>query len=153
MWFSPFSILAHFTHFLNYLAMILSKIPSQSHDAFCLIDLCSFISLFFSLERRNDEENVLGIHFWQSHELCFHLLEKCLTFFLYFINTMCKSFRILMESNFPLMQAINVIFFWNCASKTNSTGPPLHSQIPPTNQGSPVLGVWDGDLKLPLRET
>lgn len=75
----------------------------------------------------------------QSCELCFKLLVKCLTFFLHFINIMCKSFRILMESNFPLIQAIKCHFLLKLCPRNKQYRTPLHSKIPPTNQHSPML--------------
>lgn len=75
----------------------------------------------------------------QSRELCFKLLVKCLTFFLYFINIMCKSVRILMESTFPLIQAIKCHFVLKPCPRNKQYRTPLPSQIPPTNHRSPML--------------
>lgn len=55
---------------------------------------------------------------------------------------MCKSFRILMESNFPLMPAIKCHFLLKLCLRNKQYGTPSHSQILPTNQrGSPGLGM------------
>lgn len=142
-------LLAHSVPSLKYLEMYYQKVPSRPHDAFCLIDLrpvihpspalALFIYLFFFPFRKKKRWRKCS---WNSflaecYELCFKLLVKCLTFFLRFINIMCKSFRILMESNFPLMRAIKCRFLLKQCLRNKQSRTPLHSQIPPTHQGSP----------------
>lgn len=151
----PSSSLASFICSFNYLAMILSVIPSQSHDVVCLIGLHLFITLcsfFFSRKKKWWRKCSWNPFLAESSELCLKLLVKCLTFFLSFINIMGKSFRILMESNFPLMQAVKRYFLLKLCLGNKQYGALLHSKIPPTNQQSSTMDVWQGDPKEYFKE-
>lgn len=97
-----------------------------------------FISLF-SFRKKRWRKCSWNSFLAESCELRFKLLVKCLTFFLHFINIMCKSSRILMESNFPLIQAIKCHFLLKPCPRNKQYRTPLHSQIPPTNHRSPML--------------
>lgn len=135
--------------------MILSQTPSRPHDRFCPIDPCSFISpfskfffnLFFSVGRSHDEENVLGFHFWRSPGSCLPpTVSEMLDFFLRFINIVCKPFRVLMESSFPLTQAVKCRVLLKPCLRNKPCGTlstrTFHPQIQGPGQG------WREELEL-----